>query len=97
MERRIYLNELYDYYGALLTEKQKKYFEDYYFDNYSLAEIAQNNNISRNAVHNQIKIVEEKLVFYEETLGLRSKKEKIIEIIDKEVEASTLEKVIELL
>ena len=46
MERRIYLNELYDYYGALLTEKQQKYFEDYYFDNYSLSEIALNNNVS---------------------------------------------------
>lgn len=97
MEKRIYLNELYDYYGSLLTEKQQKYFEDYYFDNYSLSEIAQNNKVSRNAVHNQIKIVEEKLEFYEEILALRDKKEKVIGIIENEVETSTLEKVIDLL
>ena len=97
MEKRIYLNELYDYYGALLTEKQQKYFEEYYFDNYSLAEIAQNNNVSRNAVHNQIKIVEERLEFFEEKLSLHSKKTKIIDILQNNIEVSTLERIIDLL
>ena len=97
MERRIYLNELYDYYGILLTEKQQKYFEDYYFDNYSLSEIALNNNVSRNAVHNQLKIVEEKLYFYEKKLALSDKKSKIISILENKVETSILEKVIDLL
>lgn len=97
MERRIYLNELYDYYGALLTEKQQKYFEDYYFDNYSLSEIALNNNVSRNAVHNQLKIVEEKLEFYEKKLALSDKKSQIISILENKVETSILEKVIDLL
>jgi len=97
MERRIYLNELYDYYRELLTEKQQKYFEDYYFDNYSLSEIAENNNVSRNAVHNQIRIVEEKLEFFEKKLALRNKKEQIISLIQNEVEITTLENVIDLL
>ena len=97
MEKRIYLNELYDYYGALLTEKQQAYFEAYYFDNYSLAEIAQNNNVSRNAVHNQLKIVEEKLEFFERSLSLHSKKYKIIDMLQTNIETSILEKIIELL
>jgi len=55
MEETIHLNNLYDYYKELLTEKQKQYFEDYYQNNLTLSEIAENNNISRNAVHKQLK------------------------------------------
>lgn len=97
MEKRIYLNELYDYYKGLLTEKQKLYFESYYYDNLSLSEISENNNVSRNAVHNQLKIVEEKLEELEKNLKLREKKDKIIEIIEREVNEETLNKVIDLL
>ena len=60
MQNRLYLIDLYDIYAELLTEKQKNYFEAYYFDNLSLGEIAENNNVSRNAVHKQLKEVEEK-------------------------------------
>ena len=70
MENRDYLIILYDYYGELLSDDNRKYFEDYYFDNLSLSEIAENNNISRNAVHKHIKSAEEKLTFYEEKLRL---------------------------
>lgn len=80
MEEVIYLNELYDYYGSLLTEKQRNYFEDYYFNNLSLGEIAENYGISRNAIHKQLKIVEERLKYYEENLELLKKSEKILEL-----------------
>ena len=73
MDKKIYYNNLYDYYASLLTEKQKSYYEDCYFRDLSLSEIAENNNISRNAVHNQIKSVEENLDFYEKKLGLYQK------------------------
>ena len=46
---------LYDYYKGLLTSKQQEYFEMYYFNDYSLGEIAAYLNISRNAVFDQIK------------------------------------------
>ena len=69
MDNYIYYSSLYDYYGKLLTETQQKYFEDYYFDNLSLAEIAQNDNVSRNNVHKHLKSCEEKLLFYEENIG----------------------------
>ena len=55
MEKREQLIILYDYYGELLSDDNKRYFEDYYFDNLSLAEISENYQISRNAVHKHIK------------------------------------------
>ncbi|MEG0826188.1 MAG: sigma factor-like helix-turn-helix DNA-binding protein [Bacilli bacterium] len=81
MDNRLYNINLYDYYSELLTEKQKNYFEDYYFNNLTLAEISENNEISRNAVHKQIKEAEKKINFYEEKLKLYEKSIKIKEII----------------
>lgn len=81
MENREYICTLFDYYSQLLTDKQIQYFQDYYFDNLTLSEISENNNISRNAVHKTIKDAEEKLIFYEESLKLYSKSEEIKKII----------------
>ena len=80
---KIYYNNLYDYYGCLLTDKQKEYYEDYYFNDLSLSEIAENNDVSRNAVHNQLKIAVEKLKFYENNLKLYEKRLKLDKIISK--------------
>ena len=57
MEKEIYLTILFDYYGELLTEKQQTYFKNYYFDNLSLAEISENLNVSRNAIHKELKYI----------------------------------------
>lgn len=81
MDELVYYNELFDYYGELLTEKQKEYFKFYYFDNLSLSEIAEENNISRNAVSKTLKEVKEKLDYYENILNLYSNKNKIKQII----------------
>ena len=81
MDKTIYYNELYDYYGCLLTDKQRDYYEDYYFNNLSLSEIAENSEVSRNAVHNQLKIVIEKLEFYENNLKLYAKAKKLDKIM----------------
>ena len=80
---KIYYNNLYDYYGSLLTDKQRLYYEDYYFNDLSLSEIAENNQVSRNAVHNQLKIAVEKLNFYENNLKLYEKSLKIGKIISR--------------
>ena len=77
MESRFYLIDLYDIYGELLTEKQQEYFEDYYFNNLTLAEISENNDVSRNAIHKQIKETCEKLNYYESILKLKEKKERL--------------------
>ncbi len=83
MEEVIYLNELYDFYGSLLTDKQRDYFENYYFNNLSLGEMAENYSVSRNAIHKQLKIVEEKLKYYEENLELLKKSKKAFELVEK--------------
>ncbi len=83
MEEFLYYNELYDFYSGLLTEKQRQYFEDYYFNNLSLSEMAENYEVSRNAIFKQIKITKEKLDEFEEQLSLKKKKEKLESIISK--------------
>lgn len=97
MDKRIRLNDLYDYYKDLFTEKQQEYFEDYYHNNLSLSEISENNNVSRNAVHNQIKIVEARLEELESILKLLERKEKVLDILSKEISEETLEKIEDLL
>ena len=82
MEKFVYLNELYDLYKELLTEKQRKYFEDYYFNNLSYGEIGTSYGISRNAVYHQLQLIEKKLNIFEEKLKLYSKKQKINDIIE---------------
>ena len=97
MEKTIYLNELYVYYKNLFTEKQQLYFEDYYLNDLSLSEIAENYNVSRNAVHNQLKIVEEKILYYEKMLGLKRKKEEINKLLKDKISSDILEKINDLL
>ena len=78
----IYFNELYDIYGKLLTEKQREYFEDYYFNNLSFSEMAENYNVSRNAIFKQIHIVTDKLTEYESILHLKEKRDKLDKILE---------------
>lgn len=85
MDEVNYLIMLYDFYGDLLSDKQKEYFEDYYFNNLSLGEISENTGLSRNAIHKNIKVSEEKLKFYEEKLGLY-KKRRIFKDIIKDID-----------
>ena len=94
MENRDYLIILYDYYGELLSEDNKGYFEDYYFDNLSLAEIAENNNVSRNNIHKHLKSSEEKLLFFEEKLKLY-KKDLNIELRLKNIKDEKIRKEVE--
>ena len=93
MDRVVYLNLLYDLYKELFTEKQQMYFEAYYFENLSLGEIAENNDVSRNAVHNQIKIMEEKLIELEDKLQLNKKKELLIKKLENKVDDNLLEEI----
>ena len=90
MEDVVYYNNLYDLYGCLLTEKQRQYFEDYYFHYLSFTEMAENYDISRNAVFKQVHIVVLKLKEYEDKLKLFEKKKKLEKIIlkidDKSIE-----------
>lgn len=83
MDKILYLSNLFDYYGELLTQKQQTYFKDYYFNNLSLAEIAENENISRNAAYKQIKDAENKLTYYEKILKQYQNSLKIKKLLTK--------------
>ncbi|QQE80767.1 YlxM family DNA-binding protein [Alicyclobacillus sp. SO9] len=61
---------LYDFYGELLTAHQRQVLEMYYFDDWSLSEVAEAVGVSRQAVHDNVKRSEEQLEHYESILHL---------------------------
>ena len=73
LEKAIYLNNLFDLYGALLTEKQQQIFKCYYFDDISLSEIGEIYFISKQAVKDCLDKVEKILNDYEQKLKIKSK------------------------
>ena len=83
MNDREYIIILYDYYSELLSDKQRLYFEEYYFNNLSLTEISENYDISRNAIHKTLKQMQEKLLYYEDSLNLYHKYMELKNIIEK--------------
>ena len=92
MEEYVYYNELYDIYGNLLTDKQRKYFEDYYFNNLSFSEMAEDYDISRNATFKQVHVVMEKLDEYESKLELYKKRNELLKISSKIIDEKLKEK-----
>ena len=68
MEEKVKISMLCEAYGKLLTKKQFEFIDDYYNGDLSLSEIAENNNITRQAVRDIIKKGEKKLFEYEEKL-----------------------------
>ena len=73
MEKNIRFGILYEYYGNLLNKKQSEAIEQYYLEDLSLTEIAELNDISKQAVSDMLKRSEKKLEKYEEKLGLLAK------------------------
>lgn len=73
LEKTMRINYLFDFYQSLLTEKQKSYMSLYYLDDYSLGEIADEYDISRQAVYDNIKRTEAMLEEYEMKLLLFQK------------------------
>lgn len=94
---RIYLNELFDYYNVLLTKKEQDIFIDHYEDDLSLQEIADNLNISKSAVGKTLKIVEKKLIEYEQKLELNKKSIEINRILKGNVSQKILDSINELI
>ena len=76
MDKKVQVSILCEIYGKLLTEKQQNILEDYYNLDLSLSEIAENNNITRQAVRDIIKKGETKLFEYEEKLQIMKKTHK---------------------
>ncbi len=73
MEKNVKVSILLDIYGKLLTEKQFKLLNDYYNNDLSLSEIAENERITRQAVRDNLKKGENKLLQFEEKLLIMKK------------------------
>ena len=85
MEEKIKISMLLEIYGKLLTDKQYNLLDDYYNKDLSLTEIAENEDITRQAVRDFLKKGEKKLFEYEEKLGVMKRntmqEEKIADIL----------------
>ncbi len=73
MEEKVEWANLYDFYGELLNGHQRKLFEEFVFDDLSLAEIAEQEGISRQGVHDVVRRCTRILEGYEEKLHLVAK------------------------
>lgn len=69
-EKDMRVAELIEVYGLLLSDRRRKIIEDYYYDDFSLSEIADNTGISRQGVRDSIKKSEAELRTFEEKLHL---------------------------
>ena len=79
---REYSIELFDYYGDLLTEHQKEILKEYYYEDLSMNEIAENYDISKSAVQDLIKRSLMQLNDYEKALSLIEKDHHLDQILD---------------
>ena len=80
---------LFDFYGVLLTENQKKIYEEVVFNDYSISEVASDEGISRQSVHDMIRRTDKLLEEYEEKLHLVEKFKKVEELV-KQIEDADL-------
>ena len=81
MENREYLNSLFDIYKELLTSIEQDTFKEYYVEDLSLQEIADNRQISKSSVGKTLKSATEKLEEYESKLHILEKNTKIKEAL----------------
>lgn len=88
LSKDLSVNMLMDFYSELLTDKQREALEYYYNDDFSLAEIAQNMDISRQGVRDFIKRGEKQLHEFEDCLKLTERFDNITK------EVSEMEKII---
>ena len=94
MENSVKISILLEIYGGLLTEKQYSLLDDYYNKDLSLSEIAENQEITRQAVRDNLKKGENNLLEYEKKLKLMKKfemqKKELQEILNEitEIEVS---------
>ena len=82
MAKNLEISLLIDYYGNMLTEKQREVVEWYYNEDLSLAEIAEHTGITRQGVRDSIKRAETQLLDCEEKLGLCARFRKMQKALD---------------
>lgn len=84
MEDFVRKSLLFDFYGELLTEHQREVYRKYHAEDLSLAEIAEEYEVSRQAIHDLLKRCDKQLESYEKRLQLihrfTEQREKILQI-----------------
>ena len=96
MEKIVEQGMLYDFYGELLTEHQRKIYEDVVLNDMSLSEIAEEQGISRQGVHDLVRRCDRTLQSYEERLHLIARFQKVKHTVEKIEHISTETQVREL-
>ena len=84
MKEREYILSLYEIYKELLSDRERDYFENYYYEDYNLQEIADNYEVSKSYVGKFIGEITDKLEKYENALKVVDKFDKIRKIIEEE-------------
>lgn len=90
MEERVEISLLLDFYGCLLTDKQRDIMIIYYNEDLSLSEIAELNNTSRQAIHDTIKKCQKLLLEYENKLQLKERNQTLAAIKDSIIQKCSL-------
>ena len=86
LEQRIYLAQLFDIYGPLLTEKQRRCLEMHLLEDFSMSDIGESLQVSRQAVYDILHRSEQTMTEYEDKLGLAQRltkqRQELTEIYD---------------
>ena len=81
MDNREYITTLYEIYKELLNEKERNYFEYYYFEDYSMQEIADLYKVSKAYASKYLNQIIDKIVNYEKILKINDRNSKIIDLL----------------
>lgn len=88
-------NALFEHYGKLLTQKEQHVFSSYYLYDLSLAEIAEQENVSRAAISDSLNKALKKLEVFEEKLGLCLKCDKALKKLQKAEKIEDYKEIVE--
>lgn len=91
INKKIYVDTLFEAYGKLLTSMQYEVMTDYCINDLTESEIAENRNVTRQAVHDTVKKSTKILVDYEDKLGFVSKNKWMDELLDQIEAIQTME------
>lgn len=95
LDDKLKMTVLYHIYKELLTKKKQDMFELYYFEDYSIIEISEIAQVSKNAVYNSIVNTQKSLLKYEQILNINAKYEQNVKLLkDNNVDCKIIEKLI---
>ena len=93
MEQHIYHGNLVEIYGRFLTDKQRKYMELYFLNDWSLAEIAEEFAVSRTTIHTQIQTSIKKITEFEDALHVSYLQNTFMQDLQNAVDAEDMDKI----